>query len=239
MQNELFANPERDTLIEKRKSLLGEEWYEQLKGEFDKPYMKELSLKIAERRQVVKVYPEPQNVFRAYQLTPYDRVKVVLLLQDPYHDGTATGVAMGVMNPKIYPKSIDYLDKAIEEDVYDGLRFPPLDPDLEYLCREGVLLINTALTVEHGTPNSHQNIGWHTFTKAVIEALNKRDFVVYILMGSHAQSFKKYVEDAHAVIEVEHPNKHTYDKRPKWEHQRCFTKANQLLINHSMKSMVW
>lgn len=159
MQNELFDNPVREALDRKRKELLGDEWYNQIGAEFDQPYMKTLSTKLAHRRNEVIVYPTPDRVFRTYQMVPYSKVKVVLLLQDPYNDGTATGLAMGVENPKIYPKSIDYLDKAIEEDIYEGLRFPPLDLDLEYLTREGIMLLNTALTVEHRAPNSHQGLG--------------------------------------------------------------------------------
>lgn len=239
MQNELFDNPIREALERKRRELLGDEWYNQIGKEFDEPYMQTLSKKLALRRNEVMVYPEPSRVFRAYQMTPYDKVKVVLLLQNPYHDGTATGLAMGVENPKIYPKSIDYLDKAIEEDIYEGLRFPPLDPDLEYLTREGVMLLNTSLTVEHGNPQSMLNIGWNHFIKATVEALNKRDYVIWLMMGSNAQAFTKYVSDAHNVIEVEHPNKHTYDKRPKWDYQRCFSKANQLLINNNKSPIIW
>lgn len=239
MQNELFDNSIRDSLERIRRDLLGDEWFEKLKTEFDEPYMQSLSKKLTIRRGEVMVYPSPDRVFRAYQMTPYDKVKVILLLQDPYNDGTATGLAMGVENPKIYPKSIDYLDKAIEEDVYEGMRFPPLDPDLEYLTREGVMLLNTALTVEHRAPNSHQGWGWHNFIKATIEALNKRDYVVWIMMGSNAQALTKYISDAHDVIEVEHPNKHTYDKRPGWDYQRCFSKCNQLLINNSKTPVVW
>lgn len=238
-QSELFENPVRDALEAKRRQLLGDEWYEQVGEEFDKPYMQALSKRLALRRNEVMVYPEPSKVFRAYQMTPHQKVRVVLLLQDPYNDGTATGLAMGVENPQVYPKTIDYLDKAIEEDVYDNLRFPPLDPDLEYLTREGVMLLNTALTVEHRSPNSHQGWGWQHFIKATIDALNKKDYVVYLMMGSNAQAFTKYVSDVHDVIEVEHPNKHTYDKRPSWKYDRCFSKCNQLLINNNLSPVIW
>lgn len=234
-QIELIPNP----LAEMRKELIGEEWYKQIGEEFDKKYMVELSNRLRQRRLEVMVYPPSDRVFRAYQMTPYNKVKVVLLLQNPYHDGTATGLAMGVENPKIYPKSIDYLDKAIEEDVYDGMRFPPLDPDLEYLTREGVMLLNTSLTVEHRNPNSMQNYGWNHFIKATIDALNKKEYVVYIMMGSNAQAFTKYVSDAHDVIEIEHPNKHVYDKREKWDYGKCFSKCNQLLINNNLSPVIW
>lgn len=238
-QGELFENPERDARIARRREILGDSWYEQLGDEFDKPYMRKLSLFLANRRREVFVYPEPENVFRAYQLTPYENVKVCLILQDPYNDGTATGVAMGVKNYKTYPKTIDILDKAIEEDMYNGFKIAPTEPDLEYLCKQGVLLTNTALTVEHRTPNSHQGMGWHTFIRRVIEELNKKPFVVFMLWGSHAQSFKKFIADKHEVIEAEHPIKHKYEERDRWEHGRPFSKANTLLENHGLKKVFW
>ena len=131
MQRDLFkTEQEALNLIEKRKRLLGESWYEVLKEEFNKPYLQKISMYIAERRAVSVVYPTPENVFKAYQVTPYDKVKVILISQDPYNDGTATGIAMGTNGYLEYPKTIDVLDKAVEEDVYDGLRFPPLDPSI-------------------------------------------------------------------------------------------------------------
>lgn len=146
---------------------------------------------------------------------------------------------MGVKNPKIYPKTIDILDVAIAEDLYNGFRMQPIDPDLEYLCAQGVLLINSSLTVEHGNPNSHLDLGWSNFPKATIEALNEKEFVIYLLWGSHAQQFKKYVADKHVVIEAEHPNKHKYEKKPGWSHGRPFSKTNQLLINNQLKPINW
>lgn len=235
----LFPNPDRDAKIAKRKLLLGESWYAKLGDEFDKPYMQRMSIFLGQRRTEVKVYPDAPDVFRAYQLSPYDKTNVVMILQDPYNDGTATGVAMGVRNASVYPKTIDILDKAIEEDVYNGFKIAPTDPDLEYLCSQGVLLTNTALTVEHKSPNSHQGIGWHVFIKRVIEELNKKEFVVYMLFGGHAQTFKKFISDAHEVIEAEHPIKHKYENRPSWVHNRPFSKANTLLENHNLKKIFW
>lgn len=235
----MFDNPERDTLIQKRRQLLGDSWFNRLGGQFNEPYMKKISQFLAQRRQEAMVYPLPEDVFRAYQLCSYENTKVVIIAQDPYNDGTATGVAMGVRNPAIYPKTIDVLDDAIAEDLYGGFRLQPIDPDLEYLCVQGVLLINSSLTVEHKAPNSHQNIGWNNFIKATIEELNQKEFVIYLLWGSAAQTFKKYISDAHAVIEAEHPIKHKYEKRDKWLHNRPFSKTNQLLTNNGLEPINW
>lgn len=239
MQTEMFSNPVRDALVDKRKALLGESWYNKLGGEFDEDYMKKISQFLAKRRLEVAVYPAPEDVFRAYQLCPYEDTKVVCILQDPYNDGTATGVAMGVRNPQIYPKSIDVLDNAIAEDLYGGFRLQPIDPDLEYLEAQGVLLINSALTVEHKAPNSHSNIGWKNFIKATIEALNDKPYLIYLLLGSSGQYFKKYVADKHTVIEAEHPIKHKYEGRAKWESGRPFSKINQLLLNNNLAQINW
>lgn len=239
MQAELFVDPNRDTLIEKRKALLGDSWFKKLGSQFDMCYMRKISAYLARRRQEVMVYPKPEDVFRAYQLTSYEDVKVVFLLQDPYNDGTATGIAMGVKDSQVYPKSVDVLDIAIAEDIYDGFRLQPIDPDLEYLSAQGVLMLNSYLTVEHRNPKSHSRIGWNWFIQATIEELNKKEFVIYLLLGSSAQIFKKYISDTHIVIEAEHPIKHKYDKRPRWEHNKPFSKINQLLTNRGLEPINW
>lgn len=239
MQGELFNNPEREALLEKRKSLLGESWFSKLGNQFDEAYMKKISQFLGQRRTETVVYPEPQDIFRAYQLCSYENTKVVIIAQDPYNDGTATGVAMGVRDYKVYPKTVDILDIAIAEDLYEGFRLQPIEPDLEYLCAQGVLLINSSLTVEHKAPNSHSHLGWNNFIKATIEQLNNKDFVVYLLWGSAGQAFKKYIADKHVVIEAEHPIKHKYEKRPNWIHNRPFSKTNQLLVNNGLEQINW
>lgn len=239
MQTEMFSNPVRDALVDKRKALLGESWYNQLGSQFDEPYMKKISQFLAERRQQVQVYPAPEDVFRAYQLCSYEDVKVVFILQDPYNDGTATGVAMGVRNPQIYPKSIDILDDAIAEDLYGGFRLQPIDPDLEYLEAQGVMLLNSALTVEHKAPNSHSAIGWKNFIKATIERLNDKEHLIYLLLGSSGQSFKPYIADKHTVLTAEHPIKHKYEGRERWDSGRPFSKINQLLLNNNQTIINW
>lgn len=239
MQQELFENRDRVELLSKREALLGSSWFDKIGSQFDETYMQSISQYLAKRRKEVMVYPAPENVFRAYQLTPFEEVKVVIILQDPYNDGTATGVPMGVKEPRIYPKSVDVLDIAIAEDLYDGFRLQPIDPDLEYLCAQGVLMLNSALTVEHKAPNSHQTIGWGKFIKATIEALNTKHSLIYLLLGSKAQNFRRYIADAHTVIEVEHPIKHKYENRPRWEHDRIFSKTNQLLINYGEEPINW
>lgn len=239
MQIELFDNPQRDALLQLRRGLLGDSWFNRLGQEFDKDYMVKISQFLTQRRQQVMVYPESKDVFRAYQLCSYESTKVVIICQNPYHDGTATGVAMGVKNPKTYPKTIDILDTAIADDLYEGFRLQPIDPDLEYLEAQGVLLINSSLTVEHGDANTHLNIGWQKFVKATIEALNEKEFVIYLLWGSSAQQFKGMIADKHVVILAEHPNKHRYENRPTWNHLRPFSKSNQLLINAGLTPINW
>jgi len=228
-----------DELEQRRRELLGDSWYEQLGDEFDKPYMLELGNKVAQRRAMIPVYPNKDDVFRAFQLSSYWATKVVIIVQDPYNDGTATGVAMGVKEKMFYPKTIDILEDAIGTDLYDGFYFPPIDMSLEYLANQGVLLLNSSLTVEHKSPNSHANYGWDKFIKRAIEELNKKEFVVYLLWGSNAQSFKKYVSDAHAVLEAEHPIKHKWDKRDSWLHNRPFSKTNVLLENNKLEPIKW
>ncbi len=239
MQQELFENRDRDAVINKRKQLLGESWFNKIGNQFDETYMRSISHFLANRRKEVMVYPAPEDVFRAFQLCSYESTRVVIIAQDPYNDGTATGVAMGVRNPSIYPKTVDILDVAIADDLYEGFRLQPIDPDLEYLCAQGVLLVNSALTVEHKNPNSHQTIGWFNFIKAAINELNKKEFVIYLLWGTKAQYFERYISDAHEVIKAEHPIKHKYENRPMWLHERPFSKTNQLLINRGEEPINW
>ena len=242
MQGDMFKDvqADRSVLLAKRKGLLGESWFNVLGDYFDTPNMQNISKYIAQRRLQTMVYPAPENVFKAFQVTPYEDVKVVIIAQDPYNDGTATGIAMGTDGYQNYPKTIDVLDKAVENSVYDGLRFPPLDPTLMPWATQGILLINSVLTVEHKQANSHSKIGWQYFILRAIEELDKKDFVVYLLWGAEAQRFEKYVKGKnHMVLKAEHPIKHKYEKRPEWIHNDCFNEANRLLDFHNLKKISW
>lgn len=171
--------------------LLGPVWAKYMWKQFKRPYMKKLRRYVRKRRSETTVYPEDtKTVFRAFRETQLDEVKVVILGQDPYHDGSADGLAFsnsgGTMD-NISP-SLKNILKEVENDV--GFKSPAPDPDLSRWAEQGVLLLNTALTVEEGQAGSHCGIGWEQFTKrAVYLCSEKQQPVVFILWGNHAKNF--------------------------------------------------
>ena len=162
-------------------------WLEPLQAEFDQPYMAELkSFLLAEREAGKRIFPSGSNWFRALDLTPLDRVKVVILGQDPYHGpGQAHGLCFSVPNGVRPPPSLVNIYKELESDL--GIA-RPAHGFLEHWARQGVLLLNSVLTVEMGLAASHRDRGWERFTDAVVRLVNgKQAPVVFMLWGSYAQ----------------------------------------------------
>lgn len=207
------------------KDVLGT-WYDPLKHYVESSEMQELGKFLVSRQRKVEVFPKPSDRFRAFQLTQFEDVKVVILGQDPYHTpNVANGLAFAInysLGCKI-PPSLRNIEKELEQDVHDGLLLT-MDYTLESWAKQGVLLINTALTVEKGDPGSHAE-KWENFTREVIKSLNGRD-IVYILWGNHAKSYKVFIDGGY-VIESAHPspfsaNKGFFGSKP-------FTKCNEYL----------
>ena len=192
--------------------VLGPSWAPVIGEEFKKDYMKRLSSIVRADRKIHNVYPEPSKVLRAFHETPYEDVKVVILGQDPYPTpGNANGLAFSFDNgsvPDNYhdnPASLQNIFKEIEDDLGE---FSILhDSDLTRWARQGVLLLNTCLTVIERQPGSHANIGWETFVQRVITKLNaKPNRVVYLLWGRSAQSYKPFIRGHHEYLETSHPS---------------------------------
>ena len=141
------------------------DWYQEFPSFWESPGTNNIVKAISSEYQRYKVYPEPQNIFKAFELCQYKDIKAVILGMDPYNDGNATGLAFGVNTPKINP-SLRKIKDAIETEVYDGLLLE-YDYSLEYLARQGVLLLNSALTVKDGIPGSHMHI-WQGFIKSIL-----------------------------------------------------------------------
>jgi uracil-DNA glycosylase len=152
------------------------------------------------------VYPPQEDVFKAFKECPYDKLSVVILLQDPYHDGSATGIAMA-NNATVYKMSpsLRIVEDTIARTVYNSREFG-FDPTLVKWANQGVLLLNTALTVEKGKPLSHQKL-WTYFTERFINKLSSIDSgIVYCLWGKHAQSFSMYINhNSNTVLMCDHP----------------------------------
>lgn len=180
-------------------------WQPHLSEEVDKPYYRELREFLAAERARTTVFPPEGDVFRALELTPLASVKVVLLGQDPYHDdGQAHGLCFSVRPPTKPPPSL----RNVFRELHDDLGIVANDGDLTPWARQGVLLLNTVLTVEAHLPASHKNKGWEQFTDAVITRVNERtDPVVFCLWGAHARGKAKLVDGArHVVIACAHPS---------------------------------
>lgn len=181
-------------------------WQPFLGAETDKAYFRELSAFLSTERVTRSVFPRDEEVFRALELTPRERVRVVLLGQDPYHDdGQAHGLCFSVRPPTKPPPSLKNIFRELRDDL--GIE-PPEYGDLSAWAEEGVLLLNTVLTVAAHEPASHKNRGWETFTDAVIQSVDALpDPVVFCLWGAHAQRKAKLVDRSrHAIIECAHPS---------------------------------
>lgn len=209
------------------KSLMGDSWYELLRDEFSKEYMLLLSKKITSQRKTKTIYPKQDDVFNAYKLTPYDKVRVVIIGQDPYiHENEANGLSFSIKNAVKLPPSLRIIFKAIEQTIYSGLKLEQ-DSDLSRWASQGVFLLNRILTVEKGRPLSHKGLGWELFTAKTIDLLNRsNNKICYLLMGKEAQSVKDYInKDKHIVFCVEHPAASAYAGR-EWNHENVFKAIN-------------
>lgn len=223
-----------------RINLLGNEWFHKLKAEFHKPYWKELGMYVAKQRQVIDVYPEPEDVFAAYKNTPYSKVKVVIIGQDPYYNpGIADGLAFSCKMPHYVPPSLEKIYEGMESDIHNGL-FLDNNPSLMYLALQGVLLINPILTVEYKQPGSHKGAGWEHFTDRVLAVLKEHDRdLVFMLWGGDARAYKPQVQNSrHLILEAEHPA-YAHRQARKWDNKECFKKANSFLTAKGYGTINW
>lgn len=213
-------------------------WLEPLREEFDQPYMAELKRFLLNEREAGKrIFPAGSNWFRALDLTPLDDVKVVILGQDPYHGpGQAHGLCFSVPSGVRPPPSLINIYKELQSDL--GIS-PPAHGFLERWARQGVLLLNSVLTVEMGLAASHRDRGWERFTDAVIRLVNaKAEPVVFMLWGSYAQKKAAFVDGArHLVLKAPHPS-------PLSAHSgflgcRHFSRANAFLESRGMAPIDW
>ncbi len=212
-------------------------WKDALAGEFGKPYFAQLARFLHQEKAAGKViYPPGGLIFRAFELTPVQQVKVVILGQDPYHNpGEAMGLSFSVPDGVRMPPSLRNIFREIETDL--GIRMSGR-PNLEGWARQGVLLLNSILTVEAGQAASHQNIGWQEFTDAVIRYLNANcSGIVFLLWGSYARSKASLIDPSrHHVLEAAHPSPLA---RGAFFGCRHFSKTNQLLVSEGKTPINW
>lgn len=223
--------------MEIKKPDIESSWYEVLKQEFEEPYFYEIkSFLIQEKRQYI-VYPPSQLIFNAFNLTPFDKVKVVILGQDPYHNvGQAHGLAFSVPNGIMPPPSLKNIFKELQSDI--GMPIPT-NGNLESWAREGVLLLNSCLTVRANNPASHQGIGWQRFTDAAINALSeKKEHIVFLLWGNYAIAKEKLIDTKkHLVLKTVHPSPLSANRG--FFGCRHFSQTNTYLSSNGISPIKW
>ena len=212
-------------------------WNEILAEEMQKDYYQELQAFVQKRRAEVRVFPEEKNVFNALELTPFESVKVVILGQDPYHGfGQAHGLSFSVQKGIPLPPSLKNIYKELQEDIGGGL---PTEGDLSHWAKQGVLLLNTVLTVEEGNANSHKGMGWERLTNRLIESLNELNHpVIFILWGKPAQDKEKLITNPnHVILKAPHPSplsayRGFFGSKP-------FSRVNDILIQQGQTPIRW
>lgn len=217
-------------------------WREKLAAEFEQPYFAELTAFVKKEYQEGKVYPPPRDIFRAFDLCPFEKVKVVILGQDPYHgERQANGLAFAVGESEAVPPSLKNIFTEIQNDL--GKPLTHADGDLSRWAQQGVLLLNATLTVRAGNAGSHQERGWERFTDAAVRALSEeREHLVFMLWGNYAKA-KGKSESAHIdrskhlVLEAAHPS--PFSASSGFFGCRHFSKANKYLALHGETPIDW
>ena len=213
-------------------------WKEHLALEFEKPYFAQLAAIVRQEYSQTTCYPPGRLIFNAFNLCPFDQVKVVIIGQDPYHEpGQAHGLSFSVQDGVIFPPSLQNIFKEIQDDL--GTTVPP-SGNLTRWAQQGVLLLNATLTVRAHQANSHSTIGWQNFTDAAIQALaTQRQHIVYMLWGGFARS-KAYMIDKqkNLVLESVHPSPLSAN-RGGWFGQHQFSRCNAYLQANGMTPIQW
>lgn len=214
-----------------------EQWKNILREEFEKEYFANLvQILHQEKRNKKTIYPPGGLIFNAFELTPFDEVKVVILGQDPYHGaGQAHGLSFSVPDGVQAPPSLKNIYKEIEDDLRVTIR---KNGNLESWARQGVFLLNAALTVRAGEPTSHGNIGWNQFTDAVIKTISdKKEGVVFLLWGNYARGKRDLIDrNKHCVLEAPHPSPLA---RGAFFGCKHFSRCNEYLVSHGKTPIDW
>ena len=214
-------------------------WKQVLKEEFEKPYFEQIVHFLKTEKATGKtIFPSGTNIFNAFNKTPFNKVKVVILGQDPYHGyGQAHGLSFSVLSGVKIPPSLQNIFKEIKTDI--GFEQPPNTKNLTHWAEQGVLLLNAALTVREGEPMSHAKFGWAQFTDAVIRTISdKKENVIFLLWGKFAQDKQILINtDSHYVLKAAHPS-------PLSAHNgffgcKHFSKTNEILVNHGENPINW
>lgn len=218
-------------------AILKNDWAPLLEDQFQQPYYIELKKFLVEEYNTKTIFPDKYDIFNALQLTGYHETKVVILGQDPYHgSGQAHGLSFSVKPGVKTPPSLVNIYKELSTDI--GC-FIPNNGYLVKWAEQGVLLLNTVLTVRKGEANSHKGKGWETFTDRVIELLaNRKEPIVFLLWGKHAQEKKNLIHAHHHYI-LESPHPSPFSANRGFFGSRPFSKTNQFLTDHGQVPIDW
>ena len=218
---------------------IDESWKKLLKSEFNSEYFKKLISFIKEEYSVFRCYPKGSEIFNAFDCCPINKLKVVVIGQDPYH-GTnqANGLCFSVNKGISHPPSLINIFKEIEGDL--NFKFENSNGDLSKWANQGVMLLNATLTVREGLAGSHQNKGWEIFTDKVIEIIsNETNNTVFLLWGSFAKKKRKLIDvSKHKILESGHPSPLSAN-RGYWFGNKHFSKCNEYLDSYGKKKIDW
>ncbi len=212
-------------------------WKEALKEEFGKGYFQELAAKVREAYLADHVFPPPKQVFNAFDLCPFDAVKVVIIGQDPYHGhGQAHGLSFSVQDGVAIPPSLQNIYKEIKSDLGKDV---PASGNLERWAKQGVLLLNATLTVFESRAGSHQGWGWEEFTDAAIKVVaDQKAGVVFMLWGRYAQNKAALIDGSkHLILKAPHPS--PLSAHSGWFGSKHFSRANEYLVSQGKEPIDW
>ena len=215
---------------------IGNNWDDILKEEYNKPYFEKLMNFIEDEYSKYTIYPDKNNIYNALKLTPPDKVKVVILGQDPYiNKDQANGLSFSVQPGIVIPPSLRNIFREQRKDL--GI-IQPNSGDLTKWAEQGVLLLNTTLTVRAGLSNSHQGKGWGIFTDSIIKYLGQKENIVFMLWGNNAKAKRKLIDSSkNLILEAAHPSPLSATRG--FFGCQHFSKANNYLIEHNLSSIDW
>jgi uracil-DNA glycosylase len=223
--------------IDNKKVAIEDSWYELLKDEFEKEYFNLLKLFLKKEKEQYTIYPPGSKIFAAFNHTPFDKVKVVIIGQDPYHgQGQANGLCFSVSDGIKHPPSLVNIFK----ELYNDLNIPmPKSGNLEKWAKQGVLLLNATLTVRANQAGSHQNQGWEEFTDSVIKKLSeKKDGLIFLLWGKFAQDKAVLIDTSkHFILKAAHPS--PFSAHNGFFGCKHFSKTNEILMNKGQTPIDW
>ncbi len=214
-------------------------WLALLKDEFEKPYFSDLKqFLVEEKKKGVLVYPNNDDIFNAFEFSPLDQVKVVILGQDPYHGvNQAHGLSFSVKESVKPPPSLNNIFKELQSDISDFNI--PKSGNLTAWAKQGILLLNATLTVAASQPGSHQKKGWETFTDTVIKTISEhKSNIVFLLWGNYAQQKEALIDtEKHLVIKSRHPS--PFSAHYGFFGSKPFSKTNEYLVKHGKEPITW